>query len=247
MNDHRVVSTLSRESFDGLAREVQALGLTLVQQPLLLFETDEFRAALAAAVRDLAEYRAVAITSPRSARLFASAVGAAQVVSPPVWTTGRGTARALENIGPVVVVDAPALDGAAAALARIMIARGASGPVLFPCGEQHRDELPGRLRDAGVEVAELVCYRAVIAPPAELRSAAQSGDVIIVGSGRVAQALADATRLSERPSLVAVGPVTAAAAAAAGWSPAATADEPTTPSLVSAVRSVLTAVHGARQ
>jgi uroporphyrinogen-III synthase len=247
VSGERIVSTLSPGTLDGLERALDGLGVTLVHQPLLTFETDEFSAVLSEAVAGLDRFQAVALTSPRSAELYARAILEMQAVSPPVWCAGRGTGRALKRLERVQTAQSRGPDGAAEELARLMLAGGVTGSVLFPCGEQHRDALPSRLRDAGIEVTELVCYRAVIAPPAELRAAAASGDIIIVGSGRVAQALANAVPASTRPTLVAIGPITARAAAAAGWTAAGIAGEPAVSSLLQALRGVLALSHGVRQ
>lgn len=247
MSSERIVNTLSSDALDGLERGLDTVGLRLVHHPLLRFETDEFSAALAGAVAILDRFNAVALTSPRGAALYGKAVREAGLASPPVWASGPATASEVEDLSPIHEPDSTAPDGAAAALGRMMLAHGVSGPVLFPCGEQHRDVLPEMLRTAGVEVNELVCYRAVLAPAAQLRSAAASGDVILVGSGRVAAALADVVPASERPMLVAIGPVTAEAAATAGWIPAAVADEPTTHSLLQALQGLLRPAHGAPQ
>ncbi len=64
--------------------------------------------------------------------------------------------------------------GAAAALAAAMLEAGVAGPVLFPCGEIRRDELPTRLRHEGIEVDEVVCYRSVLADEAAARAAARA-------------------------------------------------------------------------
>jgi uroporphyrinogen-III synthase len=247
MSGARIVITLSDGTLDGLDRSLDRLGASWVHKPLLTFESDEFRPALSVTVSALDRFGAVAITSPRSAALYARAVREARVVSPPVWTTGPGTARELRQLSPMHFVESPVRDGAAAALARMMVARGVTGPVLFPCGEHHRDVLPSTLREVGIEVEELVCYRAVIASVELLRESAAAGDVIVVASGRVARALSGAVAGSERPALVALGPVTAQAASAAGWQPAAVADEPTIPSLLQALHGSLNLFGSTRQ
>jgi uroporphyrinogen-III synthase len=242
----RIVITLSNGTLDGLDRSLDRLGARWMHTPLLTFESSEFWPALSASLAAVDRFGAVAISSPRSAALYAKAVREARVVSPPVWATGPGTARELRRLNPVHFVESPARDGAAAALARMMVMHGVPGPVLFPCGEHHRDVLPSTLRDAGIEVEEFVCYRAVIAPEEMLRESAASGDVIIVGSGRVARALAAAVPSVARPALVALGPVTAAAAFVAGWQAVAVADKPTIPSLLQALDGTLKLLHGTR-
>jgi uroporphyrinogen-III synthase len=129
--------------------------------------------------------------------------------------------------------------GAAAALARAMLAAGVRGPVLFPCGDIRRDELPARLRADGVEVEEAVCYRSVLAGEFAARQAAERARVLVVASPSVADLLARACREGERPALLAVGPTTAATARASGWVPAGVASAPTVEALVAGVRELL--------
>jgi uroporphyrinogen-III synthase len=131
--------------------------------------------------------------------------------------------------------------GSAGALAQAMMAAGVSGPVLFPCGDRRREELPARLRDLGVEVEEVVCYRSVLAAEAEARAAAERAQVLVVASPSVAHLLARSCPPGIRPALLAVGPTTAAAARACGWPPAAVATHPSTEALTGGVRSLLTA------
>ena len=63
--------------------------------------------------------------------------------------------------------------------------------------------------------------------------------ILIVASPTVAELLARASAPTPRPPLLAVGPTTAAAARAAGWSPAAVAEHPDVVALVAEVRSLL--------
>ena len=126
--------------------------------------------------------------------------------------------------------------GAAAAVAAAMLREGMAGPVLFPCGEIRRDELPTRLRQEGIEVDEVVCYRSIVAGEEAAREAVRRAGILIVASPSVAELLARASAPTPRPSLLAVGPTTAAAARAAGWSPAAVAEHPDVDALVAEVR-----------
>ena len=129
--------------------------------------------------------------------------------------------------------------GAAAAVAAEMLREGIAGPVLFPCGEIRRDELPTRLRQEGIEVDEVVCYRSIVAGEEAARGAVRRAGILIVASPTVAELLARASAPTPRPPLLAVGPTTAAAARAAGWSPAAVAEHPDVDALVAEVRSLL--------
>jgi uroporphyrinogen-III synthase len=129
--------------------------------------------------------------------------------------------------------------GMAAALAVAMLEAKVSSPVLFPCGETRRRELPDFLRRNGIQVDEVVCYRSVLADVSAAHAAAKRATVIIVASPSVATLLASACPADSRPELIAVGPTTAAAARALGWSPTAVAANPSTVAVTTAVRDLL--------
>ena len=83
---------------------------------------------------------------------------------------------------------------AAAAGARRCCERECAGPVLFPCGEIRRDELPTRLRQEGIEVDEVVCYRSVLAGESRrARAAVRRAGILVVASPTVAELLARAS------------------------------------------------------
>jgi uroporphyrinogen-III synthase len=188
---------------------------------------------------------AAAFTSPRSARAFAGRAAARNASVPPataLWAAGSGTAQALgDRLGPVRQPEEGAAgeQGAAAALASALLAAGVRGPVLFPCGDIRRDELPDRLRDGGIPVEEVVCYRSVLADEPAARHAAERAQVLIVASPSVAGLLARACPPGVRPALLAVGPTTASAARASGWPPAGVAARPTAEALAAAVRALI--------
>jgi uroporphyrinogen-III synthase len=132
----------------------------------------------------------------------------------------------------------PARDlGAAAALAAAMLAGGIEGPVLYPCGDRRRDELIDRLTAAGLGVDAVTAYRTTLAAPAAARDALAGADVVVVASPSVARLTADAVGAGRRPALVAVGPTTSAAAAAAGWAPDVVADRPDAEAIARAVKA----------
>lgn len=165
-----------------------------------------------------------------------------QSSGPAVWAAGQATAASLENwLGPTHLPDGvqQESDGAAAQLARAMVAARVSGPVLFPCGDRRRDELPSVLKEAGIGVHDVVCYRTVLAEPSEARAAASEGALVVVASPSVVELLARACPTAERPKLIAVGPTTAKAARDAGWTPAAVAQQPTTSGVLEAITGLL--------
>ena len=243
-----VLVTASAGTFPGLAEALRAIPVGVEEVPLMTFAPPLDWRPVDAAVRDLGRYAAVAFTSPRSARAFAERVAAlgGAVAATEAWAAGAGTAQALgDALGEVHRPDEAEVGkrGAAAALgtalSAALLATRSSNPVLFPCGDIRRDELPGRLRDDGIAVEEVVCYRSVLAGESEARRAIQRAQIIVVASPSVADLLARVCPLGVRPAMLAVGPTTAAAARSSGWPPAGVAKRPTTEALVSGVRALM--------
>jgi len=238
-----VVLTAATGSFPGLAAALRALPAEVLEIPLLTFAPPLDWSPVDDALREVACYQAVAFTSPRAAAAFAARWElAGRPPLPPVWAGAGGTASALAPLGSAVRTaseDDAGRIGAAAALAVAMLGNGLAGPVLFPCGEIRRDELPTRLRQEGLEVDEVVCYRSVIGGDAEARDAVRRAGILVVASPSVAELLARASAPTPRPPLLAVGPTTAAAARAAGWPPTAVAARPEIEALVAEVSSLL--------
>jgi uroporphyrinogen-III synthase len=253
-----VLVTASTGTFPGLVEALRAIPIGVEEVPLMTFAPPLDWRLVDAAVRDLGRYAAVAFTSPRSARAFVERVavlrGAGTLLggaATETWAAGAGTAQALGDVlGEVRRPDEHEVGrrGAAAALASALaaelLAASASGPVLFPCGDIRRDELPSRLRDDGIAVEEVVCYRSVLAGESEARRAAQRAQIVLVASPSVADLLARACPPGVRPALLAVGPTTAAAARSSGWPPAGVAKRPTTEALVAEVRALMLARPG---
>jgi len=244
-----VVVTASQGAFPGLVEALRALPMDVEESPLISFAPPSDWSPVDSALQRWSEFEAVALTSPRAARAFAARATARKTVvgespRPQIWAGGAETASAVgDALGLVQVPSDRAVGelGAAAALAGAMLAAGVTGPVLFPCGDLRREELSARLRDRGIEVEEVVCYRSVLAAEAQARAVAERAQVLVVASPSVADLLVRACPPGGRPALLAVGPTTAAAARAGGWPPAAVASHPTTEALTGCVRSLLTA------
>lgn len=240
-----VVLTVAPGSLAGLAAHLQAAGAQVREAPLLTLAPPADWKPLDDALRRIVTYTAMAVTSPRTAEAVAARAAAHRIVAPrslAVWATGEATAAPLqERFGPVqvpsglVTMDA----GAGSSLASALLASGVGSPVLFPCGDSRRDELPAILRASGVTVDEVTCYRSILADDARALAATAEADAVLVGSPRVAQLVARVTRAGDRPALVAIGPTTAAAARAAGWAPDAVAKRPTVDAVAERIRTVL--------
>ncbi len=243
-----VVVTASAGTFPGLVEALRAIPVLVEEHPLMNFAPPADWAPLDSALDRLDSYAAVAFTSPRAAVAVVDRMAGRRARrlqgqnAPTAWAGGPATGAALGSaLGQVRTpseADAATL-GAAEALARAMIDARVGGPVLFPCGDSRRDELPERLRSHGITVDEIVCYRSVLASEAAAHAAAARGTVLVVASPTVADLLVRACPLDGRPDLLAVGPTTAAAARASGWSPAAVASKPSVEALAAAVRNVL--------
>lgn len=244
-----VVITASTGTFPGLVEAVRAIPAPVEETPLMEFAPPLDWGPVDQALDRIGEFDAIAVTSPRAARAFAGRVATrgmteqlARSHRPSLWAGGQATADALgKAIGEVrqPSTKSSVRLGAAAALASAMLKAGVKGPVLFPCGDLRRDELPARLQDDGVDVEDVVCYRSVLASEGAARAAAERARVLIVASPSVADLLARACPPGVRPMLLAVGPTTAAAARGSGWPPAAVSSRPDAAGLAKAVRSLL--------
>lgn len=240
-----IVLTVAPGSLAGLAEQLRAGGALVREVPLLTFAPPADWEPLDAALQRLPTYAAMAVTSPRAAEAVAARAAAHRIAAPQalaVWASGEATAALLqERFGPVhvpsglVTIDA----GAGSTLAGALLASRVGSPVLFPCGDTRRDELPSILRAAGIAVHEATCYRSVLADDSSALEASSEADAILVGSPKVAQLVARVTRRGERPALVAIGPTTAAAARAAGWAPDGVAKRPTVEAVAERLRAVL--------
>jgi uroporphyrinogen-III synthase len=237
-----ITTTLSPESLPGLAGVLKALGLTVRESPLLRFTRGRDWSELDAALSHCEQFTAVALSSPRAARvlrerLMALSPNVAHSL-PVVWAVGPATAAELEGVAQVRIA-APGSD--AQALATQMLDEGVTGPVLYPCGEDHRDELPNRLAARGVAVRPIVCYAGRLASDVEMADALAKTDLVLIGSHRVLTAVARIKPAGERPALICLGPSTARSARALGWEPAAVAGTPTVAGVSRAVRSLRSA------
>lgn len=238
-----VVLTGTSGSLEGLPGLLRDLGLAVDATPLVAFAPAEDLGPLDAALDRISQYAAIAVTSPRAAEALvqrAMARGISLREAPVVWT-GAASAEALRRCFPAVEVPGHASTGPASlavTIANAMLAAGVGSPVLFPCGEVHREELPVRLRASGRRVEQVICYRTVPAGLEEAGAALARADIIVATSPTVASLLARVRKPGTRAALVVIGPTTAEAAASAGWTPDAIAERPTGNAVARAVQSL---------
>jgi uroporphyrinogen-III synthase len=239
-----VVLTTAAGSLSGLADLLRREGVQVRETPLLTFAPPPEWTRVDAAILRLPDFRAVAFTSARAAQAFAGRAAALRVTAPmhlDAWATGEASAAPLQHLfGEVKMPSSLAtMDaGAGSLLATAMLASRVGSPVLFPCGDARRDELPAVLKASGITVEEVLCYRSMLAGDDVARQATIGADILLVASPKVASLAARVIPRDERPALVAIGPTTAAAARAAGWAPAAVANRPTVSAVAARIQTL---------
>lgn len=166
---------------------------------------------LYAAVRTLAAYDWVLVTSGRAVKSIAKVMREESIELPrtapaPLWgCVGPGTATALKTeLGLEPDLIPPTFDAASLAQALLAheAARGAERPlrILFPAARDARAALPALLRAAGHAVEQVVAYEIEPDPPPIAALAPPHGehwDVVVFTSGLAVQILL-ATVASER-------------------------------------------------
>lgn len=160
----------------------------------------------------------------------------------PVSAVGEATARAAEGVG--LGVDHVASVALGLELAREIAAAEGSGRVLLPGSDLRRPETEEQLRQDGLEVLPLTVYKTV--PVEQLSSALQGAlrdralDAVALYSPSALEGVLNGARsagisVDQLPALLALGPTTAQACAAAGRAPALQPSEPGEPALLEAV------------
>lgn len=249
----RVIVTHSRDSADEVrgtlsraAELLLTLGASVVERAAIEIAPPADTAPLDDAIARLAEYDWVVFTS----RHAVDAVAVRVRTFPPStrrMAIGTQTLAALERHALVPAVTPPRAMAAAIpdALGDVRGRR-----ILLPRSDLARPELPVVLREHGALVDEVIAYRTIAGVGAEaIVSALVLGDADAVtfssGSAVHAVVAAGGARLPEvwrartRPRVVCIGPVTAAAAAAADLPVDAVAEQHDSAGLVTAVTRAL--------
>lgn len=202
----RVLVTRAAEDAVGLCHALRQLGHTPVRAPLLqrVWDLD----ALADVARDQPTMDWLVITSGASADVLAAAAPGAWLRAR-IGAVGPTTARKLAAMGrPADVV--PRRHLGTALVTAMGDVRGQR--ILYPRGDLAPPTTADRLREAGADVVEVVCYRNV-APDghAELLAAALPVDVTLLLSGSAARRLARAHvgAAASLGRILAIGPSTA--------------------------------------
>lgn len=237
----RVIFTGAPGALSGLAAAVEAEAAQFTEWPLLSFAAPPDGEALEAALRRLASYAAICLTSPRAADAVARLVKDRDIDlawAPPLYTSPACELR-LRSLFPRLEVSHRDRGGSlGVALAELMLRHDVGSPVLFPCGDMHRDELVTALRDAGRVVDVVEAYRTVVAPASRAHAVMAAADILVVTSPSVARLLASVEH-RERPAFVAIGATTAHEGRLRGWTPDAVAASPSVAAVAAAIHSLL--------
>ena len=226
----------------GLRAELEAAGAEVVAVPAIaVADPADGGTALARAAARVADYDWVAFTSANAVhRLLAQLPDARAFGRARLAAVGRATAAALA--GYRLRPDLVPAESTGAGLAAAFEPAPAGGRVLFVKAESARESLPAGLRTKGWTVDEVVAYTTVTAAAPDGRALAAIGAAQVVtftspsavaAWGTWAEALGG--RLVRPPAVACLGPVTRAAAEAAGMAVAVESDSPSDGALVAAV------------
>ena len=242
----RVVVTRARADAPKLGDALEAAGAEVLYLPTIEIQDPPSWDEVDRAVKELAagSYQWVVFSSAHGVEKLFSRVVAAGLDARAFGTTriaavGPATARALEDRGLRADLVPAAFTGAATAQA---LGAG-GGRVLLPRPVEAPKEIVDALEGNGWQVTEVAAYlTAPVAPSGEAARALTAGEVDVItfasaSSVRNLAAAIDAipSQGSQRPRVVCIGPVTAAAADEAGFTVDAVADEHTVDGLVRAV------------
>jgi uroporphyrinogen-III synthase len=243
----RVLVTRAAHQAGKFSEGLRALGATPVEVPLLEIRPPQSFEPLDAALRTLAAYDWLILTSANTVQALAQrasalGIGFAQPKGLKVAAVGESTAAAALNEGflvtftPVSYVAEGLIDGLSYSTAgkRILLARA----------EVSRDVIPEALRAAGAEVEVVDAYRNVMpeSAPNQLRQAlAERIDAATFTSSSSVTHLAEAAHaagvawpFAGVPG-ISIGPITSRTLRGLGWEPAIEANPSDIPGLIAAV------------
>jgi uroporphyrinogen-III synthase len=245
-----IVVTRTVEQARDLKARLEKMGATVLLFPAVSFSEPSETSALDRAIHSLAEYHWILFTSANAARFFARrcrklGVEPDQDAAYRCAAVGAATASAVAAEG--FSVDHVAQEFLGVALARELSESLAGKRVLLPRSERARADLPNALKSVGADVTEVVAYHTgglgAIEPGVMQAIIEAKVDVISFFSPSAIENMRSELgedvllRLGATATLVAVGPVTAAALRRAGLPVAIEAPLATAESMASAIET----------
>ena len=246
-----VVVTRGAGTDDALSARLRQLGAEVLEFPAIALADAEDFGPLDAALRDLERFAWVAFASAHAVeetvrRLDALGLPRGLLADRRLACVGPATGARLEAL--VRAPDLMPAEATGAALAAALAPHVRGRAVLVPRAAESRPELGAGLRAAGAELVDPVAYRTLPAAPGSLSPlaallAAGRVDAVTFASpsavqGTVAGLGADARRLAG-VLLGAIGPTTAEALRAAGFTVGIEPERHTAPDLAEAVAAKL--------
>jgi len=198
----RILSTRALDA--ALIGQAQASGISI--DILSFIETTPIEdAALKVKVKELGgRGLTVIFTSMNAVEAVANMLGGAPATSWRIFCIGAATRKLVEKHFGIDAVAGTA--PSAAALARVVIDAG-SDDIVFFCGDQRREELPGILSQGGVRMDEVVVYHTLETPHLVERIY----DGVAFFSPSAVRSFFSMNKADERVCFFAIGETTAAA------------------------------------
>lgn len=229
-----VAVTRAGETPGRLGRELAAAGARVTHWPCIRFGQPKDPSALLEAAGRRSDFDWLVLTSPRAARRWLDVATPAGDREPRVAAAGPATAAVLRAAGLAVerIAEPRSARGVVRAFAAAADAAGTS--VLLPQSDLASPELAEGLADLGAAVTTVVAYRTIPCSPdpESVLAAARDDTVRIVTftspstvEGFLGGADPDqAARIARVLQAAAIGPTTAGALAARGWTPIVATD-----------------------
>ncbi len=246
----RVLVTRPRERAEELCFLLEDEGAQVMQLPLLELRPPEDPRPLQSAAEQVQRYRWLLFASASGVEAFHEAMREAgtldRVRKVKVAVVGPGTAKAARALGFEPAVEAEKSTGEGL-FERIREELEPQDELLLPAAQEGRPELAQALEEAGFRVTRVAAYQsgaAPVDPAAQHTLRTEPPHAVLFGSPRTAESFLEALGEEGRALLgeakvVAIGPTTASALAALGFSAAAVAARPTAAAWVEATVSAV--------
>lgn len=158
---NRIQILCTRSLNEALLEEANEAGIDIEEQPFIITEP----------IQTIAVQQEIELAFLQTATVVFTSINAVEAVAfyqeelQPAWEIyciGAATARLVEKYFGQEKIAGSAND--ATSLAQLIVEDRFTDEVIFFCGDQRRDELPGILSGHGIEVNEIIVYQTVAVP-----------------------------------------------------------------------------------
>lgn len=245
----RILTTRASKQSGGLARPLRELGAEVIEVPTIEVKPPESYQALDDALRKIATYEWLILTSVNGVEAVAERMkklklSVDQIKHLQIAAIGPATQKSIESLGLKVTVTPEKY--IAESVVEALRGKTEGKRVLLARAKIARDVLPNELKKAGVHLDVVEAYETVVPAGAKaklqklfLGRAAHPDIVTFTSSSTATNFFAllgkDAQRALNGVTLASIGPVTSKALRAAGFQPAIEAREYTMQGLVMAI------------